>query len=73
MGVADIEILALIGSDDGEVIHLYLLKVSLKILKTYYSYKLETLFTFTRQTLGVKIPSLKFSLNPLFKYCLKGT
>ena len=60
MGIVDTEILTLTESEDGEVIYLSLLKVSLKIFKSYYSYKLETLFTFTRHTLGVKIPSLKF-------------
>ena len=72
MGIVDIEILTLIESEDGEFIHLSLLKLSLKIFKSYYSYKLEALFTFTRHTLDVKIPSLKFSLYPLLKYCLKS-
>ena len=72
MGIVDIEILTLIRWEDGEVIHLSLLEVLVKIFKSYYSYKLETLFTFTRHILGVKFPSLKFSLNPLFKYCLKS-
>ena len=72
MGIVDTEILTLTESEDGEVIYLSLLKVSLKIFKSYYSYKLETLFTFTRHTLGVKIPSLKFWLNAMLKYCLKS-
>ena len=72
MGIVDIKILTLFWSEDGQVIWLSPLKVSLKTFNSNYIYKLETLFTFTRHALGVKIPNFNFSLDPLSRYYLKS-